>query len=90
MYAHVKRTAAIKALEKARLHALRNQDLLADDETRWKSGKSSRETFFSIMSTLIYELKEVNDHVVVISDDYLWCTHPNLESPKPRRRKKKT
>lgn len=89
MYAHVTRASALRALEKARLHAFRNPTFLADDPVAWKSGKSSREVFFEILKVLLEELAAIEDEVIVIEDDYLHCTHPKMTSPKDRRRSKK-
>lgn len=89
MYAHITRAGAIKALEKARLYGFRNPDFLADDSVVWKSGKSSREVFFSIIKGLLEELEEVEEDVIVIEDDYLHCEHLRMTSPKSRRGRKK-
>lgn len=89
MYAHITRAGAIKALEKARLYGFRHRDFLADDEARWASGKSSREVFFSIVAGLLEELGDIEDEVIVITDDYTACDHPRLTSPKSRRGRKK-
>lgn len=87
MYAHITRAGAIAALEKARLYGFRTPDLFTDDPVRWASGKSSREVFFSIVKGLLEELSDIEDEVIVIEDDYLLCEHPQMTSPKPRRRR---
>jgi hypothetical protein len=90
MYAHITRASAIKALKAAQLYGFRNQKFLADDEVRWKSGASSREVFFSVVKGLLEELEAIDDKVIVIEDDYVYCEHPKMQSPKRRRGRKRT
>jgi hypothetical protein len=90
MFAEITRASAVRALESARLYACRNPKFLLNDPVRWKGGKTSREIFFSVIGTILEELNNLEDEVVVIEDDYLYCEHERMKTPKRRRRRKTT
>lgn len=85
LYACVTRASVLKALEAARLHACRNQTFLKDDPIVWHGHSTSREIFFSIVHTLVEELKAVEDEVLIVTDDFTYCEHPNIKPKKKRR-----